>query len=159
MSRLLCLALLLLPGCLPKKTKPPTAWLQIDTAVWSYNDPDLYLRLEIGQDRQYRWEFRNHRPGQLIIDHRELAIHKQDDPRPITLWGEHRDRQQQLPMTAVFPDSFLVLTYPVQYRSPLFPFEPELTSLHFTARWPDSTRSYSLPFATAEKATEEGPDR
>ncbi len=124
---------------------------------------DYDLEIEFHQlSQQFSWRFKNHSMVDLVLDHAQVALRVEGDPREYTLWGELKEKQPNLPVITIKPNRFFETTYPVQFRSPFYPFKTEpAKTLELTVLWKGRPASYKLVFpqAALEDAAPESPDK
>jgi len=121
-------------------------WHEIEPGHYRYEDYDMAIEFQT-MSQQFSWRFKNKSMVDLVLDHKQVALRLEGNPMAFTLWGELVDKQPNLPVITIKPDRFFETTYPVQFKSPLYPFKTwPLVTLEFTALWKGRPAAYQLTF-------------
>ena len=126
-------------------------WQPVASNHFRYEDRDMVLEFKATPDRQFHWRIKNKSQVPLKVAHRTFFLKRGSDPQPYSLWGQPKE-MTDIPDIEILPGRFLELTYPVQYNSPLFPFNTDQAiTLHLQVNWGFETETYQIVFPIEEK--------
>ncbi len=139
--------LTLATGCALRSGSVRGVFEQSQENHFRYSDKLLQLDIFISENN-LKYEFRNLSYQSMEINHAEtywsLGDHR------LTLWGDHTHRQQKrlatMPPIRVRPERFMIVSYPMLRRSPIWPFPVQENDLqlNITAVWGEAEKQYQI---------------
>lgn len=143
---LIFIIVLTLTGCTTSLRKGE--WVSLGPSAYIYEDYDLRITFQV-KKQSFAWHFHNKHMQPLTIEQKGIFLAIEGDSQAYSLWGERKESEPDIPNIYIKPRGYVAMTYPVLFRSKLYPFkikEDTKISLFFNATWGKKSTPYEISF-------------